>query len=85
MIRALAEAILVFLIPFVLFGLVLVASGRNPLQRDAWTQRALVLVAAGLGCVIAGFVISGFLAERPTGTYEPAHMENGQLVPGRFR
>jgi multisubunit Na+/H+ antiporter MnhB subunit len=85
MIRALAEALLAFLVPFVVFGLVLAATGRNPLKRDAWTERSLLLVIAGLACVILGFVVTGFLAERATGAYVPAHMENGHLVPGRFQ
>jgi hypothetical protein len=85
MIRAIAEAILVFLVPFVLFGIVLALTGRNPLQRDLWTERRLILAALGLGCVILVFVVGGILGDRPTGAYVPAHMEDGRLVPGRFR
>jgi hypothetical protein len=29
--------------------------------------------------------VFGFTAERSTGIYEPAHMEDGRLVPGRVR
>ena len=85
MIRVLIEGFLTFLIPFVLFGIVLVIARRNPFRREAWAERVLVLAIAGIACVIAGLVLTGILAERATGIYEPAHMENGQLVPGRFR
>jgi hypothetical protein len=86
MIRIVLEELLIFLIPFVLFAAVLVIGRKNPFRLEAWTERVFLLAVAGLVCVIVGFVATGILAERSTGSiYEPAHLENGRLVPGRFR
>jgi hypothetical protein len=84
MIRAVLEEALLFLAPFVVFGLILVAMRRNPFRIESWSKRAMALTIAGLLCAILGLVVVGVLADRPTGVFEPAHMENGRLVPGRF-
>jgi hypothetical protein len=85
-IRIVLQELAIFLVPFVLFALVLVIGRKNPFRLEAWTERLFQLAVAGLLCVILGFVITGIFAERSTGSiYEPAHMENGRLVPGRFR
>ena len=85
MIRAIVEEILLFLIPFAVFGTILVATRRNPFRLESWSKRGLALTVAGLLCAIAGLVLFGLTGERSTGVYEPAHMENGRLVPGRVR
>lgn len=86
MIRIAVQELLIFFVPFALFALVLVIGRRNPFELAAWSERVFQLALAGVVCVILGFVITGFLAERSTGQiYEPAHLENGRLVPGRFR
>jgi multisubunit Na+/H+ antiporter MnhB subunit len=85
MIRAVIEEVLLFLVPFVAFGLILVAMRRNPLRLESWSKQGLALTIAGLLVAIAGLVVFGFTAERSTGIYEPAHMEDGRLVPGRVR
>jgi multisubunit Na+/H+ antiporter MnhB subunit len=85
MIRAILEEVLLFLVPFVVFGAILVAMRRNPFRLEAWSKRGLALTIAGLLVAIAGLILFGFTAERSTGIYEPAHMENGRLVPGRVR
>ncbi len=85
MIRALVEEALLFLLPFALFALFLVARRKNPLLRASWGGHMTWLVAAGLACVVAVLLATAFLAERQTGAFEPTHMENGRLVPGQFR
>jgi multisubunit Na+/H+ antiporter MnhB subunit len=85
MIRAILEEVLLFLVPFVVFGAILVAMRRNPFRLESWSKRGLALTIAGLLFAIAGLILFGFTAERSTGVYEPAHMENGRLVPGRVR
>lgn len=84
MIRAAIEAALVFLIPFALYAGFLALGRRNPLLRAHWDGRTLALVAAGLGCVILSFLAGGLIIDRHTQVFEPAHMENGRVVPGRF-
>jgi hypothetical protein len=85
MIRAVFDEALLFLIPFAVFALFLVLRRRNPFQLAAWDASTLWLVIAGLICVLMGFVITGLTAERPTGAFEPQHLENGRVVPGQFR
>lgn len=85
MTRAILEGATAFLIPFVLFAIFLAARRRNPLAVESWSQSAFWLVIAGLGCVFVGFILTGIFAERQTGAFEPTHVENGVLVPGRFR
>jgi hypothetical protein len=43
------------------------------------------LVIAGLICVILALIFTALTAERPTGAFEPTHLENGRVVPGRFK
>jgi hypothetical protein len=54
------------------------------LDIEHWSGPVVWLAMAGLALVLASFLYKGFLADRPEGGFEPTHMENGQLVPGRF-
>lgn len=85
MIRVVLEGALIFLLPFALFAIVLLLMRRNVLRVDSWSPHALWLVVAGLALVIGSLLFAGLFAERSTGAFEPAHMEDGRLVPGRFR
>ncbi|MBB3810760.1 DUF6111 family protein [Pseudochelatococcus contaminans] len=85
MTRAVFEALVLFLSPFVLFGIYLYARRRNPLTKEAWDGHVSWLVLAGLLVAILGLLITGLTAERHTGAYVPTHIEDGKLVPGRFQ
>lgn len=86
MIRVVLDALLAFLIPFALYAGWLALGRRNPLRRIHWPARHILpLAASGLGCVILSFVLFGLFAEGSVGAFVPAHMENGRVVPGRFR
>lgn len=85
MTRAIFGEALLFFVPFALFAAYLVARRRSPWQWASWSDQSLMLVIAGLVCVIIGFVITGFSGERQTGAFVPTHMENGRVVPGRFK
>jgi len=51
------------------------------LERGPWFW----LIAGGLALSIAGFVVLGAHKDgRPT-SYEPAHLENGRIVPGQVK
>lgn len=85
MIRVVAEAVALFLVPFVLFALYLLMRRRNPASVDAWTgSTAASLSLAGLALAALAIFVFGLFEHRPLGAYVPAHIENGQLVPGRF-
>ena len=43
------------------------------------------VAAAAIVLAIAVMVNGGLIAPRSKGAYEPPHMENGVLVPGRFK
>ncbi len=85
MLRNLIEEILLFLLPFAAFASWLIVTKRNPLDFDHWTGRRFLLTAIGLAFAIASFFYAFVTAERHSGSYEPAHIEDGRLVPGRFR
>ena len=84
MTRAVVQGLVLFLLPFVLFGVYLVIRRRNPLIWTHWSNQSLWLTIVGLSFVIASLVATGLFAERQTGTYVPTHVENGRVVPGHF-
>lgn len=85
MLRRFIEEFGLFLIPFGLFLVLLVLTGRNPFRLHHWTAQGTRLVLAGLFVVIASLVYEGIFSSRSETGYVPPHMENGRLVPGQFR
>jgi hypothetical protein len=82
MTRTLLEEVLLFLIPFALYAGWLLARRKTPLARAHWDGNVSWLVLAGLAIACGWLFYTGIFAERRTGAYVPAHMENGRLVPG---
>ena len=84
MIRQAATEIGIFLIPFAVYALFLVATRSGLLVQTAWPiHRVARLVLASLLLVILSFVmLANFSGSPPNSTYFPAHVENGRLVPG---
>ena len=85
MIRAIFGEALLFLLPFAGFAIYLMIMRRNPLRWKSWSDQTAWLVIAGLACSILALLYTGLTAERSTGGLEPTHLENGRVVPGRFR
>ena len=85
MLRAVIEEVLLFVVPFCLFATYLVIRRRNPFDVAHWSPHLFRLAVAGLSLVILILVIDGLVMKRERGAYEPPHLENGVLVPGRFR
>jgi Family of unknown function (DUF6111) len=86
MLRAVLEPIALFLSPFALFAIYLVLRARYPLAIEHWTRsRVSTLTLIGLVIAVAGMVALAVYAPRGKGVYVPAHVENGQLVPGQIR
>ena len=85
MTRAIVQELVLFLLPFIAFAVYLLIRRRNPLAWSSWSDQSLWLVIAGLVIVIASLVATGFMTERHTGAFEPTHIENGRVVPGRFK
>jgi len=90
MIARIAFDVLLFLLPFVLYGLWLAwarrraATGGDP---RTWRNAPFgLLVVAGLVLVLLSFIAWRFVEpDNAGGTYEPARVEDGRLVPGRIR
>ena len=87
MIRPIFIEIGLFLTPFALYVAFLLATRAGMLQPAAWTMpRVAVLVIASLILVVGSFlVLAQFSGAPPGSTYVPAHVVNGQLVPGVTR
>jgi hypothetical protein len=77
----------IFLIPFAVYALFLWGTKKRVWTPDTWPlARVMTLTIAGLVLTIASFVaLAHFSGSKPGTTYVPAHMENGQFVPGGFR
>jgi len=73
-----------FLLPFALFFLFLVAARREVFAPEHWRGARGWLAIAGALLAIAGLIVETLRMERHTGVYHPAHLENGKLVPGGF-
>ncbi|WP_112662716.1 DUF6111 family protein [Microvirga flavescens] len=85
MTRAIFGEFLFFLLPFAVFAVYLVILRRNPLFWEHWSAQAVWLAAAGLICVILALIWTGLTTDREQGAFQPTHVENGRVVPGRFK
>ena len=85
MLRAVLEPTALFLSPFVVFAIYLVLRARYPLAVEHWSRsRVSTLTLIGLVVAIVGMLGFGLFAPRGQGTYVPAHIENGVLIPGHI-
>jgi cytochrome c oxidase assembly factor CtaG len=87
MIRTGLTEIILFLLPFVLYVVFLIATRASVIHPDSWPLSRLAwLVGAALLLVIGSFVYFANYTGAPVGsTYVPAHMEDGKFVPGQVR
>jgi hypothetical protein len=84
MIRPAFTEILVFLIPFAVYALFLLATRSGLLLQSSWPVHVIAkLVLGSLLLVIVSFILlAHFSGAAPQSTYIPAHIENGKLIPG---
>jgi hypothetical protein len=84
MIRPAFTEIGIFLIPFAVYALFLIASRSGLLVQSSWPANVVAkLLLGSLLLVVASFVLlAQFSGAPPNSTYVPAHLENGRLVPG---
>ena len=84
MIRPALTEIGIFLIPFGVYALFLLATRSGVLAPSSWPIRLVArLVLGSLFLVILSLVLlAHFSGGAPNSTYIPAHVENGKLVPG---
>jgi Family of unknown function (DUF6111) len=84
MIRPVLTEIGIFLIPFAVYVLFLIATRSGLLVPASWPIHlvAKLTVAALVLVIISLFLLAEFSGAPPRSTYTPAHVENGRLVPG---
>jgi hypothetical protein len=87
MIRPVLTEIALFLAPFIIYAIFLWATQAGVLNAASWTlPRVTWLVIAALVLTIGSFVVLAQWGGSPPGsTYVPAHIENGQFVPGETK
>jgi heme/copper-type cytochrome/quinol oxidase subunit 3 len=86
MIRPISTEVVLFLIPFAVYALFLVATRKGLLDPAHWPLARLAwLVIAALVLMLGSFVYFATFGGAPAdSTYIPAHVdENGTFVPGR--
>jgi hypothetical protein len=85
MIRPVFTELALFLAPFVIYAIYLVATKTALLTLASWPPKVLASLAiAALILMIGSFIyLSHFSGAVPGSTYEPAHVEDGRFVPGR--
>ena len=84
MIRPAFTEIGLFLIPFAVYALFLVATRSGLLVQSSWPVNvvAKLLLGSLLLVVISFVLLAQFSGAPPNSTYIPAHIENGKFVPG---
>jgi hypothetical protein len=87
MIRAVLTEIGIFLIPFAVYALFVIATRADVLHPSSWPLRIIIRLAViAFVLVIASLLLLAHFSGAPPGaTYTPAHIENGRLVPGTDR
>ena len=84
MIRPVLTEIGIFLIPFAIYALFLIATRSGLLVQSSWPVQIVAKLALGslLLVVVSFILLAHFSGASPNSTYVPAHIENGRLVPG---
>jgi hypothetical protein len=84
MIRPAFTEILVFLIPFAVYAVFLIATRSGLLVQTSWPVHIIAkLVLGSLLLVVVSFILlAHFSGASPNSTYIPAHVVNGKFVPG---
>jgi len=84
MIRPALTEIGIFLVPFAVYAVFLVATRSGLLVQSSWPVTAIArLMLVALVLVIASLIgFAHFTGAAPDSTYVPAHIDNGRLVPG---
>jgi hypothetical protein len=84
MIRPVLTEVGIFLIPFAVYALFLIATRSGVFAPSSWPAHLVAkLVLGSLLLVIISFImLAHFTGAPPDSTYIPAHIENGKFVPG---
>ncbi|MEW5420619.1 DUF6111 family protein [Amorphus sp. 3PC139-8] len=86
MVRVIIVQLVLFLLPFIGWGIYLAVTRGLSDARSSYFIGPMPywLAVAGLLLSIAGFLALGVVGEHATGVYHPLRFEDGKLVPGSF-
>jgi len=84
MIRPVLTEVGIFLIPFAVYALFLVATRSGVTAQSSWPVHMIAKLAIGalLLVIVSLVLLANFSGAPPRSTYVPAHLEDGRLVPG---
>jgi hypothetical protein len=84
MIRPALTEVAIFLVPFAIYALFLIATRSGMWVPSSWPLHVIAkLVLGSLILVVASFILlAHFSGAAPHSTYIPAHIEDGKFVPG---
>ena len=84
MIRPALTEIGIFLIPFVVYALFLLASRNGLMLQTSWPVHIVARLVLGslLLTILSLVLLARFSGAPANSTYIPAHIENGKFVPG---
>ncbi len=84
MIRPVLTEVGIFLIPFAVYAMFLIATRSGLMTSSSWPAHLIAkLVLGSLLLVVVSFVLlAHFSGASPNSTYVPAHIENGKFIPG---
>lgn len=86
MIRPVLTEVVLFLVPFAVYALFLLATQAGVLRPESWSLPVLAwLTLAALVLVVGSFIVlAQFSGSPPGSTYVPAHIESGKFVPAQI-
>ena len=84
MIRPVLTEVGIFLIPFAVYALFLIATRSGMWVPASWPLHIVAkLVLGSLILIVISFVLlAHFSGAAPNSTYVPAHMQDGKFIPG---
>lgn len=84
MVRPVLTELILFLTPFALYAVFLIATRTRVFDPAAWSLSTVIwLTTASFLLMIGSFIVlSQFGGAPPGSTYTPAHIEDGKFVPG---
>jgi hypothetical protein len=84
MIRPILTEIGIFLIPFAVYAVFLIATRTGVFDQSSWPLALVSKLVLGslLLVIVSFFFLAEFSGAPPDSTYEPAHLDHGKLVPG---
>lgn len=88
MLRVFIIEAFLFLLPAILYGGYLYLVRRKPGAQDRADEKTpyMALVLSGLAVMAIGMLVMAYISgEDPSGSYLPARMEDGKIVPGEFK